>query len=179
MRCIAAGCNTVSGKGYSSHKFPRNESLCTKWTCAVKLQRTSWKGPTAYSVLFSKHFEADCFITEGVRYCDAVGLPAKKQIKPHGIPTIFPKPDVGSNQLITSSQRPASERRKRKAVSTLKFIKHFSTKIYLQIVDEALQRSSGKSLPSTDMCSISQDALVSSLPNEVPMEITDSKQDKG
>ena len=34
-----------------------------------------------------------------------------------------------------------------------------------------------KSLPSTDMCSISQDASVLSLLDEVPMEITDNKQE--
>ena len=129
-RCIAAGCNTVSGKGYSLHKFPRDESLRAKWTRAVKLQRAGWKGPTAYSVLCSKHFEADCFITEGVRYRDAVGLPAKKQLKPNAIPTIFPKPDVGSSKPTTPSQRPASERRKRKAVSTWNKIYLLKTFIY-------------------------------------------------
>ena len=49
----------------------------------------------------------------------------------------------------------------------------------LQLVDEALQSSSVKSLPSTDMCSISQDASVSSLLDKVPVEINDNKQDKG
>ena len=62
-------------------------------------------------------FEPDCFMTEGVRYRDAVKIPAKKRLKPNAIPTIFPKPDGGSSQPTTPSQRPASERRKRKAVS--------------------------------------------------------------
>ena len=117
-RCIAAGCSTASGEGYSLHEFPCDDSLRAKWTRAVKLQRAGWKGPTAGSVLCSKHFEPDCFITEGVRYRDAVGIPAKKRLKPNSIPTIFHKPDGGSSQPTTPSQRPASERRKRKAVST-------------------------------------------------------------
>lgn len=117
-RCIAAGCSTASGEGYSLHEFPRDDGLRAKWTRAVKLQRVGWKGPTAGSVLCSKHFEPHSFITEGVRYRDAVGIPAKKRLKPNAIPTIFPKPDGGNSQQTTPSQRPASERRKRKAVST-------------------------------------------------------------
>ena len=58
------------------------------------------------------------FVTEGVWYRDAVGIHAMKRLKPNSIPTIFHKPDGGSSQPTTPSQRPASERRKRKAVST-------------------------------------------------------------
>ena len=65
-----------------------------------------------------KNFEPHSFITEGVAYHDAVGIPTKKQLKPNAIPTIFPKPDGGNSQQTTPLQRPASERRKRKAVST-------------------------------------------------------------
>ena len=97
-RCIAAGCSTASGEGYSLHEFPCDDSLRAKWTCAVKLQRAGWKGPTADSVLCSKHFEPDCFITEGIPYRDTVGIPAKKRLKPNSIPTIFHKPDGGSSQ---------------------------------------------------------------------------------
>ena len=117
-RCIATGCSTASGEGYSLYEFPRNDSLRAKWRRAVKLQQAACKVPTAGSVLCSKHFEPDCFITEGVRYRDAVGIPAKKRLKPNAIPTIFPKPNGGSSQPTTPSQRPASERRKQKAVST-------------------------------------------------------------
>ena len=37
-------------------------------------------GPTAYPVCL-KHFER-CFALEGSSYRDAVGIPAKKQLKP-------------------------------------------------------------------------------------------------
>ena len=121
-RCVAAGCNTKGGEGYSLHEFPREESLRVKWTRAVKQQRMDWKGPTAASLLCSKHFKLDCFVTEGVRYRDSIGIPTKKRLKPGSIPTIFPRSiHGGSSQLPTPSQRPASERRKRKSVSNLHY----------------------------------------------------------
>ena len=46
------------------------------------------------------------------------------------------------------------------------------------MVDEALQSTSVKSWASTYICSTSQDAALSSLLDEVPMQINDSKQDK-
>ena len=117
-RCVAAGCNTASGQGYSLHEFPRDDSVRSKWARAVKLHRVGWNGPTAASFLCSKHFELDCFITEGVRFRDAVGIPAKKRLKPNAIPTIFPRSDDSdSSHPTTPLRRPASERRKRKAVS--------------------------------------------------------------
>ena len=118
-RCVAAaGCNTASGQGYSLHEFPRDDGVRSKWAQAVKLHRVGWNGPTATSCLCSKHFEPDCFITEGVRFRDAVGIPAKKRLKPNAIPTIFPRSsDSVSSHLTTPLLRPASERQKRKAVS--------------------------------------------------------------
>jgi len=35
---IAAGCSTKGGEGYSLHEFPREESLCVKWTRTIKQQ---------------------------------------------------------------------------------------------------------------------------------------------
>ena len=108
-RCVAAGCSTKSGEGYSLHEFPRDDGFCAKWTRAVKLQQAGWKGPTAASFLCSKHFEYNCFVTEGVHYHDAVGIPAKKRLKPNAIPTIFLKAsDSGSSQPTTAPQRPLS-----------------------------------------------------------------------
>ena len=39
-RCVAAGCNTKSGMGYSLHGFPQDEVLRKKWVRAGKRQRT-------------------------------------------------------------------------------------------------------------------------------------------
>ena len=116
-RCAAAGCSSVSGKGYSLHKFSCDDALCVKWTWAVKLQRIGWKGPTTASFLCCKHFKPDCFITEGVRYRDAVGISAEKRLKANAIPTIFLKSTDRYSQSTAPSQRPASKRHKRKAVS--------------------------------------------------------------
>ena len=91
QRCVAAGCSTINGEGYSLHKFPRDPTVRSKWAKAVKLQRVGWKGPTETSVLCSKHFLPDCFVIEGVRYRDLMGIPSTKRIKPGAIPTIFPK----------------------------------------------------------------------------------------
>ena len=117
-RCVAAGCSTASGEGVSLHEFPRDDATRLKWTRAVKRQRTGLKGPSSTSLLCAKHFEPECFETEGIRYRDALGLPVKKRLKPGALPTIFPRSiHGGSSKPTTASQRPASERRKRKAVS--------------------------------------------------------------
>ena len=115
LRFIASGCNTVSKEGYRLHEFPCDYGCCAKWKHTVKLQDVRWKGPIAGSVLCSKHFKPNCFKTEGVQYCDTDGIPAKKQLKPNAIPTIFPKPNGGSSQPTTGLQRPALEGRKQKA----------------------------------------------------------------
>ena len=73
-RCVAAGCDTVSGMGYSLHSFPKDETTRRKWRSAVKRQRVNWDGPSSSSLLCSKHFMEDCFVTEGVRYRDALGV---------------------------------------------------------------------------------------------------------
>ena len=114
--CVAAGCSTASGEGYSLHEFPSDDHVHAKWTKAIKLHRSGWKGLTKGTFLCVKHFEANCFVTEGVRFCDVFGMPAKKRLKPDAIPTIFPKPGDSSQQVTPG--RPTSERRKRKAIST-------------------------------------------------------------
>ena len=116
-RCIAAGCSTASGEGVSLHEFPRDDATRLKWTRAVKRQRAGWNGPSSTSLLCAKHFEPECFETEGTRYRDALGIPAKKRLKPGAISTIFPKSiHGGSSKPTSASQRPALERRKRKLV---------------------------------------------------------------
>ena len=87
--CVAAGCNIVSGEGYSLHAFLRDESLCTKWIRGIKRQRSNWEGPSVHSLLCSKHVKPNSFASKGVHYCDAIGLPMKKCLKPDAIPTII------------------------------------------------------------------------------------------
>ena len=121
-RCVVAGCHTEGGMGYSLHGFPSDAAVRSKWVRAVHQQRKDWKGPTTASLICSKHFEPECFNTEGRLYREEMGIPAKKPcLKPDAIPTVFPKPirsgsSSNSCQVSTQSRRPASERRKQKAV---------------------------------------------------------------
>ena len=64
--CAATGCDSVGGKGCNLHKFPHDEVIRKKWIKTVKQQRSSWDGPLPHSLLCSKHFADDCFLTEGV-----------------------------------------------------------------------------------------------------------------
>ena len=112
-RCIAAGCDTVSGKGYSFHKFPKNETLRRRWVSAVKRQRSNWNGPLADSQLCSKHFMEDCFVTEGIRFCDEMGIPTLKRLKSDAVPTIFARSVDNLQASISQSPttgRPLSQR---------------------------------------------------------------------
>jgi len=53
--CVAAGCSTKGGEGYSLHEFSREKSLHVKWTQTVKQQQMGWKGSTVALLLCSKH----------------------------------------------------------------------------------------------------------------------------
>ena len=77
-RCIAAGCEGTGGKDYSLHKFLKDEEIRKKWIRTIKEQRSNWKGPSPYSLLCSKHFMEDCFITKGVYFRDNLGMPTDK-----------------------------------------------------------------------------------------------------
>ena len=68
--CVAAGCDSVGGKGCSLHKFTHNEVIRKKWIKAVKQQRSSWDSPLSHSLLCSKHFTDNYFPTEGVCFHD-------------------------------------------------------------------------------------------------------------
>ena len=59
-------------------------------------------------------------MTEGVRFHDALGIPAQKYLKADAVPTIFARNvdqlDAGSSSC-TQSSRPLSERRVQRSVS--------------------------------------------------------------
>jgi len=118
-RCVALGCSTETGEGYSLHEFPMDDAqTCAKWTRAVQQKRRNWPGPTAgSSVLCEKHFTPECFV-EGWRYGDTFSIRRKKLLKPGAIPTIFPKSiDDDNSTSLPPPKRPASERRRLKSVS--------------------------------------------------------------
>ena len=126
-RCIAAGCDSVGGKGCSLHKFPQDEAIKRKWIKAVKQQRSNWDSPSPHSLLCSKHFTDDCFVTEGVRFRDEMGMPTAKRLKPDAVPTIFARsvdfvqPSSTSNtSVLKPTGRPLSEKRQQKSVSYIR-----------------------------------------------------------
>ena len=110
-RCVAAGCSTSTGEGYSLHEFPRDDSTRAKWTRAVKRFRGNWDGPSASSVLCSKHFEPECYVVEGIRYRDSMGIPAKRRLNPGAVPTIFSRPTHGESRSSVPCKRTAFEKR--------------------------------------------------------------------
>ena len=118
--CVAAGCDTISCMGYSLHSFPKDNTMRRKWTSAVKRQRVNSASPSTSCLLCSKHFKEDCFVTEGVRYRDELGVPAQNHLKPDAVPTIFARStnhqDTGSN-TSTSFGCPLSERSEQKLIS--------------------------------------------------------------
>ena len=127
MRCCWVY-NTKSGEGYSLHGFPREQDLHAKWVRAVKRQQSNWDGPSRHSMLCSKHFEADCFVTEGVWYRDSIGLPTKKHLKAGAVPTIFPSAIHGAGRSSSPPPRRAAEKRQRQAVSSKMY--HYSKFIH-------------------------------------------------
>ena len=117
-RCVAAGCDSVGGKGCSLHKFPQDEAIKKKWIKAVKQQRSNWDGPSSYSLLCSKHFMDDCFVTEGVWFRDELGMQTPKHLKSDAVPTIFAKSvdylepsSASSSSKSKPTSRPLSEKR--------------------------------------------------------------------
>ena len=115
--------------GYSLHSFSKDNTRRRKWTSAVKRQGVNWGGPSSSSLLCSKHFKEDCFVTEWVKYRDELCAPAQKRLNPDAIPTIFARStdrqDTGSN-TPTSCGHPLSKRREQKSVSVYVICKHNS-----------------------------------------------------
>ena len=126
--CVAAGCNKKSGEGYSLHGFPHEQDLHAKWVRAVKRLQSNWDSPSKHSMLCAKHFKADCFVTEGVRYRDSIGLPTKKCLKSGTIPTIFHSAIHGASRLSSPPSRRAAEKRQRQTLSSKMY--HYSKFIH-------------------------------------------------
>ena len=119
-RCIAAGCSTSNGEGYTRGYM---YVACThSYSFAMKDMKEVENGPTTYPVHL-KHFETDCFALEGSSYRDAIGISAKKQLKHDTLPTSYFSSQSESRFMVIAgngpsdpSQRQISERRKRKSV---------------------------------------------------------------
>ena len=107
---VAAGCDTKGGMGYSLHGFPQDKVLQKKWVQAVNCKRSNWEGPLSSLQLCSKHFEDHCFVTEGVRYHEAMGVLTVKGLKPDAVSTTFPRSiDYLQSTSSTPTSQPLSE----------------------------------------------------------------------
>ena len=77
--CVATDCSTTTGIRYNMHKFSNNESLRRRWINAVKrAAKERLQRPFYTSLLCSKHFMKDSYMTAGKHYCDDFGIPAQK-----------------------------------------------------------------------------------------------------
>ena len=115
-RCITAGCDSISGKGCTFHKFSKNKALQRRQVSTVKRQRSSWNGSLANSQLCSNPFTEDYFITDGVRFHEAIGVKTLKRLEPDDVPTIFARSidylqATSSQSTTTLSGQPLSKRR--------------------------------------------------------------------
>ena len=79
-RCIVAGCDYVGREGCSLYNFPKDATIRKKWIKPVKEQRNNLDSPFLCSLLCSNHFTEDCFIIEGVRFRDELGMSTQLNI---------------------------------------------------------------------------------------------------
>ena len=60
-----------------------------QWVRAVKHQESNWDGSSLSSFLCSKHFKLECFVTDGIRFHEEMGILGQKCLKADAVLTIF------------------------------------------------------------------------------------------
>ncbi|KAM4728871.1 uncharacterized protein FYW61_011698 isoform 2-T2 [Anableps anableps] len=103
-RCVARSCGSTVKDGVTIHSFPRDAELRRTWEQFVQAKRRDFHRATPYSVLCSKHFQAD-------DYDDAMmqmfGFKSKKKrLKKDAVPSIHasppsPKPEKPHRRRIS------------------------------------------------------------------------------
>ncbi|MED6254872.1 hypothetical protein ATANTOWER_001416 [Ataeniobius toweri] len=93
-RCVAQFCDGTVKLGVSMHFFPKDPVLRRKWEQFVQVKRQNFHHASPYSVLCSKHFEADDYESSMMQM---FGFKAKNntRLKKDAVPTIHapnPKP---------------------------------------------------------------------------------------
>ena len=92
-RCVAANCSNTIADGVSLFRFPRDAARRRQWVLQVKRTRARWDFPAVYNascVLFSDHFEADCFDpSSSVKLSVGYDLKHKRVLLDTAVPTIF------------------------------------------------------------------------------------------
>ena len=81
-------------------------------------------GPSPHSLMCSKHFADDCFLTMSVHFRDEMGMPTAKRFKPDAVPTIFVRSinylepsSTCSASISKPTSRPVFEKLQQKSVS--------------------------------------------------------------
>lgn len=73
-KCCVPTCDTV---GEKTHSFPKNQEICQKWICAVKVYRlnkeTAWK---TYHQVCHKHFSRDDYTSNCFKYLKKGVIPS-------------------------------------------------------------------------------------------------------
>ena len=109
VQCVVVDCSHRTPrdrkKGISFHRFPlKDESRLREWLANIKRKN---RPPLENCTICSAHFEPSCFL-EDFRSRFLSDGSRKRFLKDNAVPTLFP-------HKKNTSQRPASESRKRRA----------------------------------------------------------------
>ena len=86
VSCIAANCSATTGKDYSPHEFPWDETLHEKWVQAVQHYWINCIGLSSSSVLCSTH-----------TFLQIHGYSCKKRLNHNAVSTILSRPTYGES----------------------------------------------------------------------------------
>ena len=81
-RCIVARCSNENKGGVSLFKFPKRKEKGEQWIKQVKRTRAGWTCPSDYSVICSRHFIKDYFVTSSLLAKEMGILSEDKNITP-------------------------------------------------------------------------------------------------
>ena len=109
VHCVVVNCSQRSPrntkKGISCHRFPlKDESQLSEWLAEIKRENMP---PLENCHICSAHFAPSCFEDDIIRSKVMPESARKRDLKDDAIPTVFA-------HKKRTTQRPASERRKRK-----------------------------------------------------------------
>ena len=109
-----------------SSQLSQDEAIRKKWIKPIKQHRSSWDSPSPHSLLCSKHFADDCFLSEGVHFPDEMGMPLVKRLKPDAVLAIFARSinylepsSTCSASIFKPTSRPVFEKQQQKSVILL------------------------------------------------------------
>ena len=120
-RCIAAGCDTKGGMGYTAYTdFPKMRSCKRNGSKRLSDKEATGMAHCLVHSCDQNTLKNTASLQRVFVITSQMGIPALKQLKPHTIPTLFPRSiDYLQRVSRTPSSRPLSERRQERSVSIL------------------------------------------------------------